>query len=188
MPVVGEKSCFRFSSRGIINCMLDYARIFQELNKKKIKYILAGGMAVNFYGIPRMTYDIDLLLRLEDKNLKKFLNLMKDWGFKPKMPVDIMDFADKNKREYWIEHKNMKAFNLVNPAWAISEIDIIINTPVDYGTASEDATRIDFQGVVVPVVSIGRLIKMKKASNRQQDKKDIIYLKKIKYAEKKRRV
>ena len=57
---------------------------------------------------------------------------MRQWGFKPKVPVDIMDFSDKNKRYDWIKNKNMKAFNLVNPDWAISEIDIIIDTPVDY--------------------------------------------------------
>ena len=73
--------------------MLDYLGIFKELNKKKIRYIVVGGMAVNFHGIPRMTYDIDLLLDLEDSNLKKFIHLMKKWEFKPKVQVDIMDFA-----------------------------------------------------------------------------------------------
>jgi len=52
--------------------MLDYLGIFKRLNEEKIKYIVVGGMAVNFLGVPRMTYDIDLLLYLEDKNLRKF--------------------------------------------------------------------------------------------------------------------
>ena len=78
--------------------ILDYLGIFKGLNAKKVKYIVVGGMAVNFYGIPRMTYDIDLLLYLEDENLEKFLNLMRGWGFKPKVPVDIMDFAKKENR------------------------------------------------------------------------------------------
>jgi molybdenum cofactor biosynthesis enzyme MoaA len=82
--------------------MLDYISIFRELNQKKIKYIVVGGVAVNFYGIPRMTYDIDLLLDLEDKNLKKFLELLKGWNFKPKISIDIMDFTKKRKREFWI--------------------------------------------------------------------------------------
>src|SRR4030043_915930 len=109
--------------------MFDYLTIFKKLNEKNIRYIGVGGIAVNLYGIPRMTYDIDLLLHLEDKNLKKFLKLMKQWGFKPRVPVDIMDFADKDKRECWIKNRHMKAFNLINPARPMSEIDIIINTP-----------------------------------------------------------
>ena len=159
--------------------MLDYLGIFKTLNEKKIKYIVVGGMAVNFHGIPRMTYDIDLLLLLEDKNLKKFLSLMKSWGFKPKVPVGLMDFADRDKREDWLKNKNMKAFNLVNPGWAVSEIDIIINTPVNYIKAARNLNYIKLQGVSIPTISIKDLIRMKSVSGRIQDKEDIKNLRKI---------
>jgi len=68
-----------------------YIDIFRRLNENKVKYIVVGGLAVNFYGIPRMTYDIDLLLDLEEKNLSRFLALLKTWGFKPKMPNEKRD-------------------------------------------------------------------------------------------------
>ena len=164
--------------------MLDYLGIFKALNEKGIKYIVVGGMAINFHGVPRMTYDIDLLLHLEDMNLSKFLSLMKKWGYKPKVPVDIMFFADKEKREDWIKSKNMKAFNLVNPVWAISKIDVIIDTPVDYKTAVRNMEYKGFSGIAIPTISIDDLIVMKKASGRQQDKDDIVSLKKVKYAQK----
>ncbi len=156
--------------------MLDYLAIFKKLNEKRVKYIVVGGIAVNLYGIPRMTYDIDLILDIEDKNLERFLRLLKEWGFKPKVPVDIMDFAKKEKREDWIRNKNMKAFNLVNPEWAMSEIDIIINTPVDYKKASININHINLQDVSIPTISIDDLIKMKQKTGRQQDKADIRYL------------
>lgn len=159
--------------------MLDYSGIFRELNKKKIKYIVVGGMAVNFLGVPRATYDIDLLLYLEDENLRKFLSLMKGWAFKPRVPVDIMDFADGKKRQGWIKNKNMKAFNLVNPDWAIREIDIIIDTPVDYAKAIKHAVNCKFNDIDIPTISIADLILMKSKSNRAQDKSDIKSLKKI---------
>ena len=159
--------------------MLDYLGIFREFNKNKIKYIVVGGMAVNFHGIPRATYDIDLLLYLEDKNLNKFLNLLKKWGFKPKVPVDIMDFANKRKRQDWIKNKNMKAFNLCNPDWAIREIDIIIDTPVDYQKAIKSVKISKLYDVDISTISISDLILMKRKSNREQDKSDIKSLKKI---------
>ncbi|MBI3397861.1 MAG: nucleotidyl transferase AbiEii/AbiGii toxin family protein [Deltaproteobacteria bacterium] len=160
--------------------MLDYLAILKKLDEKSIRYIVVGGIAVNLYGIPRMTYDIDLLLDLDDKNLKKFLNLLKNWGFKPKVPVDIMDFAKKDKREDWIKNKNMKAFNLVNPAWAISEIDIVIDSPVDYDKAYKSINKVKLHGVTIPVVSIDDLIKMKEKTKRKQDMADIRYLKEVK--------
>jgi len=159
--------------------MLDYLAIFKKLNEKGIKYIVVGGVAVNLYGIPRMTYDIDLILDLEDEGLKKFLALLKGWGFKPKVPVNIMDFAKRDKREDWIKNKNMKAFNLVNHKWAISEIDVVIDSPVDYDKVCKRIEHINLQGVSVPVISIDDLIKMKKITNREQDKSDIRYLRRI---------
>lgn len=160
--------------------MLDYLAIFRKLNEERIKYIIVGGLAVNLYGIPRMTYNIDLILDLEDTNLKKFLQLLKNWGFKPKIPVDIMEFAKEEKREDWIRNKNMKAFNLVNPEWAMSEIDIVINTPVNYEKASENIKYFTLQGISAPTISIDDLIKMKDGTGRKQDKADTNYLKELK--------
>jgi predicted nucleotidyltransferase len=160
--------------------MLDYLSIFKELIKKGVKFIVVGGIAVNLYGIPRMTYDIDLLLDLDDENLENFLRLLKEWGFKPKVPVDIMDFARRKMREDWIRNKNMKAFNLVNPKWAVSEIDIIINTPVAYNEASKRVNYIPLHDISIPLISIDDLIKMKQNTGRQQDKADIRYLRELK--------
>ena len=159
--------------------MLDYLGVFKELNAKKIKYILVGGMAVNLLGIPRMTYDIDLLLYLQDSNLRKFLLLMKKWGFRPNIPVEMMDFIKKENRQEWVKNKNMKAFNLVNPDWAIREIDIVINTPVDYKKAIVNVKHLSLHGVSIPTISIRDLILMKRKSGRAQDKKDIENLRKI---------
>lgn len=169
--------------------MLDYISIFEELNKKKIQYLLVGGLAVNFHGVPRMTYDIDLLLYLSDRNIDNFLKLMKEWGFSPKIPIDIMSFADKAKREDWIKNKNMKAFCLANPAWAVSEIDIIIDSPISYEKALRHSKTIKIQNrnVDVPIISISDLILMKKKSDRIQDKEDIANLQKLLISSRKNR-
>ncbi len=159
--------------------MLDYLAIFKNLNEKGIRYIVVGGIAVNLYGIPRMTYDLDLILDLEDENIKKFLRLLKMWGFKPNVPVDIMDFANSNKREDWIKNKNMKAFNLINSEWAISEIDVVIDSPVDYEKGHKRIKHIMLHDVSIPVISIDDLIKMKQITERRQDKADIRYLRKL---------
>jgi len=160
--------------------MLDYLAIFKKFNDVGIRYLVVGGLAVNLYGVPRMTYDVDVLLDLEDDNINKFVGLMKEWGFKPKVPVEIMEFANREKREYWIKNKHMKVFNLVNPEWAIREIDVIIDSPVDYALGAQHVRTVVLQGVPVPIVSIDDLIKMKEITERQQDAADIRYLKELK--------
>ncbi len=164
--------------------MLDYLGIFKKFNEQGIRYLVVGGVAMNLYGIPRVTYDIDILLDLEDANIREFTQLMKEWGFKPKVPVNIMDFADQAKRDEWMATKNMKAFNLVNAKWALSEIDIIIDTPVDYSEAHKRARKITVKGISIPVISIDDLITMKRVAGRELDKADVQYLRKVKNGKK----
>ena len=145
--------------------MLDYLGVFRAFNERGIRYIVVGGLAVNLHGIPRMTYDIDLILDLEDENLRRFLGLLSEWGFKPEVPVDIMEFANKEKRDSWIQDKNMKAFNLVNPDWAMSEIDVVINTPIDYKKGIRNADYILLDDISLPTISMDDLIKMKQVTS-----------------------
>jgi len=158
---------------------LGYIEIFKKFNEERIKYIVCGGVAVNLLGIPRMTYDIDLLIKMEEKNLRKLLSLLKRLGFKPKAPVNIMELCCESKRKEWIRNKNMKAFNLYNTNWAISEIDILIESPVSYKEAIKRALYKRVEGVRIPVISGPDLIKMKQNSPRKQDKADVRYLRKI---------
>lgn len=78
--------------------MLDYLEIFKTFHDNNIHYIIVGDIAVNLYGIPRMNYDIDILLYLEESNAKRFVEQMIQWNFKPEVPVKPMDFLDVNKR------------------------------------------------------------------------------------------
>ncbi len=164
--------------------MLDYLGIFKKFNNEHIRYLVVGGLAMNLLGVPRVTYDIDILIDMEDENIKALMGLMKEWGFKPKLPVSVKDFASREKRDEWITTKNMKAFNLVNAKWALSEIDIVIDAPVDYSEARKRAKKITVHGVSIPVISIDDLIKMKRTAGRELDKADIQYLKKVKNGKK----
>ncbi len=164
--------------------MLDYLGIFKRFNDEGIRYLVVGGLAMNLHGVPRTTYDIDILLDMEDGNISALMQLMKEWGFKPKVPVSLTDFADTAKRNEWIKTKNMKAFNLVNTKWALSEIDIIIDAPIAYPEARRRARKITVQGVTVPVIAIDDLITMKRAAGRELDKADIQYLRQVKNGKK----
>jgi hypothetical protein len=53
---------------------MEIKKIFDVLNQYNVKYLVCGGLAVNIYGIPRMTADIDLLLDFEESNVLNFEN------------------------------------------------------------------------------------------------------------------
>jgi len=156
---------------------LDYKTIFKELNELGIDYLVVGGLAVNLFGVPRLTYDIDLMILLETENIRKLVNKITQWGYKPKIPANPMDFADESKRNTWIHEKGMKAFNFFSGHLPVGEIDIVINSPISYKTLKDRAVVIELQEVRIPVVSIHHLIELKLHAGRKQDLSDVEYLK-----------
>jgi predicted nucleotidyltransferase len=156
---------------------LDYKTIFKELNKLKIDYLVVGGLAVNFHGVPRMTYDIDLMMLLQSNNILKLISKLTQWGYKPKIPVDPKGLADKTKRELWVHEKGMKALNFYSDKLSIAEIDLVFDSPIPYGQLKKRAVKIEIQGEKIPTVSIHDLIKLKLKAGRKQDLADVEHLK-----------
>jgi len=78
----------------------------------------------------------------------------------------------------WICNKNIKAFNFYKED-EMKEVDIIIDSPVKYPDARRDCVQIRIGGLTIPVISIKKLIKMKKDTGRPMDKLDIDTLKTI---------
>ena len=155
---------------------LDFQRIFKELSDEEIDYIVVGGLAVNMHGIPRMTYDIDLMILLESENILKIVSKLKGWGYLPRVSVHPEELANKQKRDSWIQEKNMKAFSFYNDKQPVGEIDLIIDSPIPYGELRKRASDLKLGLVKVPVISIDDLIELKLKSGRKQDLSDVEHL------------
>ena len=153
--------------------------LFSSLNQASIKYMVAGGIAVNLYGIERATADVDIVLELEKGNLSKFIRVAKKLGLKPKIPVKLEDFIDPEKRKSWRMNKGMMVFSLYDPKNPFFLIDIFTEIPFDFDEVYRQRNRISFENIVIPVVPIKKLIAMKEESDRPQDRADVFYLKKI---------
>ena len=163
---------------------MDFNRIFSELNKKGIKYLVAGGVAVNLHGYVRATADLDLMLLMSDENLAKYIELIKELGFKPRVPVRLDEFADSQKRKEWVLEKGMKVFSVFNPANMMEGVDVMIEDYIKFDEAYSRRkvvnTGIDALGrVEVPLVSIEDLINLKEQAGRGRDLIDISALKEI---------
>ena len=158
-----------------------YEQVFKKLNKKRVRYLVVGGIAVNLHGFPRVTGDLDIMLDLNDgKSVNGFVEVIKVLGFKPKIPVQVDDFAIPSKRKSWIEEKNMKVFSVYNPSQEIEHIDVLIENLIDFDKAYKTREIVNAGNLKVPVVSIDDLIKLKKISGRKRDEIDIAALKEIK--------
>ncbi len=159
--------------------MFFYEGILKAFQKQKVKYVLVGGFAVNLLGSMRSTADLDILVEMSDDNLKKIVKILKKYGYCVRQPVDPMKITDKEIRRHWIKNKHMKAFNFYKED-ELKEVDIIIESPVSFEEAKKSSISIKIDKLTLPVISINKLIKMKKKTGRTIDKLDIEELKKIK--------
>ena len=159
--------------------MILYEEILQEFQKQKVRYVIVGGIAINLHGFLRSTADMDILVDMTDKNLKKIVGILKKKGYHVKQPVDPMGIANEKIRHDWIHGKNMKAFNFYKEN-EYKEVDIIIESPVSYQEAKVNALQLKIGSMKIPVISIDDLIKMKSKTGRDVDQRDIEQLKKIK--------
>ncbi len=165
-----------------------YEEIIQALNKDRVDYLVAGGVAVVLHGVIRMTADLDLVLDLDTGNLKKFLSTIKTLGYRPRVPVSEKDILDPKKRRQWIEEKNMIALSFYNPKNPILLLDVLIDQeslPLRFEDMKQRSVKYKIGRLSVPLVAVDDMIVLKKAAGREQDKADIEALMVIKEREEK---
>jgi len=159
--------------------MFIYEDILGEFQKHKIQYIVIGGIAVNLHGALRSTADLDILLEMNQDNLKQFLAILKSNNYHSKQPIDLIQIADRKNRECLVREKNLKAVNFYKKS-GFEEVDVIIDAPFTFREAKKDIVWIKSGSARIPLLSIDGLIKMKKNTGRSIDKLDIDTLKRIK--------
>ena len=93
-------------------------RITSALEQKKINYMLSGSIALNSYAIPRMTLDIDLVIEIDNNNLKGFLSIF-----------DKSFYINPDTVEKEVKTKGM--FNAIDHKTGF-KIDFIIRKDTEY--------------------------------------------------------
>lgn len=157
-----------------------YFDVMELFFKKGIKYLIVGGLAVNLYGIPRVTQDIDIIISMDKENIYKINRALKELGYVPRLPVNPDDLADKNILNEWIKTKNLKAFSFYHKTDVYKVVDILIVHPLDFKEAYRRKTIKKVGNIEIFLVSIDDLILLKQNIGRAQDLSDVQLLKKVK--------
>jgi len=61
--------------------------IVHALNEVDVRYLVAGGLAVNAYGYLRLTHDVDLVIQLKPGNVIPAFAALASLGYRPMVPV-----------------------------------------------------------------------------------------------------
>lgn len=127
------------------------------LNSRKIKYLLVGGYAVAYHGLPRFTEDIDFLIETSPENAALLAAAVKDFGFTDFKPEDF--------------HKPEMVIQLGR---APNRIDLLTSvTAVSFEEAWRTKLATHLDGLPVWVISKELLVRNKLATGRPQDLADV---------------
>jgi len=157
-----------------------FEAIAGALNRESVRYLVAGGLAVNAHGYLRLTQDVDLVVQLDPANIRAAFAALAGLGYRPLVPVTGEQFADPARREQWIRDKGMQVLNLQSERYRTATVDIFVTEPFDFDAEYGRALQAELApGLLVRFVSIPGLIAMKKLADRPRDRDDIEHLQMI---------
>ena len=84
----------------------------RRLDKSSISYMVSGGIAVSFWGFPRTTHDINIVIEAEEKDKNKIIKLFeKDFyisdeaveeAIKNRFTFNVIDNKSGLKIDFWL--------------------------------------------------------------------------------------
>ncbi|HPH64499.1 MAG TPA: nucleotidyl transferase AbiEii/AbiGii toxin family protein [Kofleriaceae bacterium] len=146
------------------------------LANANVAYCVVGGVAVNLHGVPRMTYDIDIMVATDRENLDRCHQLLSGLGLQIRLPIALVDAADRELAAQWEDERSLLAITYSDPRNPLREVDILIAPSLDPDGVVARAVTV---GTGVRVAAVADLIALKRRANRSQDLSDIAHLERL---------
>ncbi len=129
---------------------------------RKVEFLLVGGYALAFHGVPRFTEDINLMVLVSPENADKLHHVLVDFGFGE---AGIMrdDFLHRDQ-----------VIPLGRPQ---NRIDILTGiSGITWQEAWEYRVQVNLDGIEIQVIGKRELMQNKQATGRLQDLADLARL------------
>lgn len=157
--------------------LASFTALVVALETAGVRYLVAGGLAVNAYGYLRFTKDVDLVLQLVPETIEAAFAALATLGYRPIVPITAAQFANARLRESWIRDKGMQVLQFWSDQHRETPVDIFVTEPFPFDDEYKSALVKPLNGTIpVRFVSIPTLIRMKEVAGRPQDRIDIEHL------------
>lgn len=132
--------------------------VFESFHKYEVKYVVIGGIAAVLHGIPRATFDLDILIEATQENAHRLLEALLNAGLGT---ASLTSVDEVLSNEITVFKDRVR-------------IDVQTSTPgLSFQDAWERRQTMDYQGQTFFVVSSDDLISSKRASGREVDLEDV---------------
>src|SRR5438132_7821729 len=130
--------------------MLDQLQsVFASFQKNDVKYLVIGGIAAVLYGVPRATFDLDVLIEPTKDNVERLLSAMIEAGLGT---ASLTNAEDVLSKEITIFTDRIR-------------LDVQTSTPgISFEQAWQRRVTMNYRGQILEVISVGDLIASKTAA------------------------
>jgi predicted nucleotidyltransferase len=156
----------------------NFLEILNQLHDHRVDFIIVGGVAAALHGGSRVTFDLDVVPRLESDSWQAAVNFLWSVGARPRIPESLDRIRDVQQVRRWREEKGMLALNFRSPD-GTTEVDLLVSESDAFDALKSRAVAIDVEGRTFLVASIDDLIAMKQRAGRPQDLLDVAQLRDI---------
>lgn len=134
------------------------AGVFASFGRHQVKYLVIGGIAVVLYGVPRATFDLDVLIEASRENAQSLLDALIESGL---ATASLTSADEVLANEITVFQDRVR-------------IDVQTRTPgLLFETAWERRNEMEYRGQPFYVVSREDLISSKRAAGRDVDLQDV---------------
>lgn len=137
----------------------DLSAFVALLNARNVEYLIVGARALAFFGVPRMTGDLDFLFSASSENTTRLIGVLEEYGF------DSHDLTAED----------LQASEMVlQLGYPPNRIDLLNTlTGVSFEEAWRDRQAGELDGIPVSYLSRDHFIANKRALGRPKDLADI---------------
>ena len=140
----------------------DYNDILSALCAEGAEFLVVGAYAVGVHGIPRATGDIDIWVRPTSENARRVMRALKRFG------AALLDLTEEDLAT---------SDTVFQMGMAPSRIDVLTGiSGVTFDQAWPSRVTVAIEGLTVPVIGRGDLLRNKAASGRPKDLADLAAL------------
>jgi len=132
--------------------------VFASFQSHDVRYVVIGGIAAVLHGVPRATFDLDILIEATTRNAERLLQALRAAGLGT---ADLVDAQGVLANEITVFNDRVR-------------IDVQTSTPgLTFQDAWNQRVIMDFQGQKFYVASRVDLIASKRAAGRPRDLEDV---------------
>ncbi|HEY8431850.1 MAG TPA: nucleotidyl transferase AbiEii/AbiGii toxin family protein [Sandaracinaceae bacterium] len=152
----------------------DVARALEEHG---VEHCVVGGLAVNLYGIPRATYDVDIVVRREVDPLRRCREALEGLGLRCRLPLSLEALAGESDEA--LRARNLISVTFTDPNDPLREVDVLVAPPVPAGDLIARSCLMEGAEIALRVVALEDLVALKRAAGREQDLADVRHLERL---------